>query len=180
MGLHPWKIAPFHWENDLSSLLHSCNSPSVVAIGECGLDKMIVTELELQKAVFRKQIQLAASLQKPLIIHCVRAWEEVFSLLKQENFTRPVLFHGFNKSTELAQTLIDKGYYLSFGSTLKIPAKQALLREIPIERILLETDDAPISIEEVYDYAAKALQIDMNSLSLQLQKNAGAVFGALD
>lgn len=179
MGLHPWKIDPAHWENDLFSLQRSCISSQVVAIGECGLDKMITTELALQKVVFQEQIRLAASLQKPLIIHCVRAWEEVFSLLKKENFTKPVLFHGFNKSAELAQMIIDKGYYLSFGSSLMMPAKQILLRQIPLDRFLLETDDAPISIEEVYDYAAKALQIDLNSLSLQIQKNASAVFGAL-
>lgn len=180
MGLHPWKIHPSHWENDLISLQNASVSPKVVAIGECGLDRSIPIELTLQSSVFRKQIHWATTLQKPLIIHCVRAWEEVFALLKEEHFLHPVLFHGFNKNLPLALKIIEKGYYISLGKALQKESLQEVLRNIPADRFLLETDDSSLSIEEIYTLAADTLQIDLNSLSLQIEKNAAAVFGPLD
>ena len=180
MGLHPWKIHPPHWENDLISLQKASVSPAVVAIGECGLDRSIPIELEVQSTIFRKQIQWATMLNKPLIIHCVRAWEEVFALLKEEDFLNPVVFHGFNKNLPLALKIIEKGYYISLGKALQKESTQEVLRNIPADRFLLETDDSPISIEEIYALAADTLRIDLNSLSLQIEKNAAAVFGTLD
>ena len=77
----------------------------------------------------------------------------------------------------LAQQLIHKGFYLSFGKALQLPAIQELIKILPPDKIFLETDDAGISIEEIYVLAAQALQIDINSLSLQIKKNATTVFG---
>jgi len=52
-----------------------------------------------------------------------------------------------------------------------------MLPDLPIDKIFLETDDAAISIQEIYEWAATAFSIDVNSLVLQMQKNAAAVFG---
>lgn len=176
-GLHPWYIKGPHWEKQLNSLQKISISPDVVAIGECGLDKLCNTDLSLQEKAFVTQINLARQVQKPLIIHCVRAWDEVLSLLKKEKNMMPVVFHGFNKSAGLAQKIISNGYYLSFGKALQHRQVQQAVASIPVDKILLETDDADITIESVYELAAQALSIDINSLSLQIQKNAVAFFG---
>lgn len=177
IGIHPWYIDG-DGQEQLRKLKQWSNHQHVLAIGECGLDKVCSTDFSLQQEVFAQQILLANTIQKPLIIHCVRAWEEVFSLLKKKENKIPVIFHGFAKNAAMARRITSNGYYISFGKTLQQERVREALRHIPPERFFLETDDAALSIETVYDLAASSLSIDHNSLSLQLQQNATAVFGA--
>jgi TatD DNase family protein len=177
MGIHPWYIHPGHWENQLRSLRHKSTHPGILAIGECGLDKVCATPFSLQVQVFQAQVEWANTIGKPLMIHCVRAWEEVLALLEEANIRVPVLFHGYNKNTQLARRITGKGYYISLGKALQRPGIQDVLRVVPANRFFLETDDAELSIGEIYHLAAKALSIDHNSLALQIQKNAEVVFG---
>lgn len=176
-GLHPWYIAETTWQQEFTALTAVCGQRNMLAIGECGLDKVCSTDFALQQTVFAAQVQLANTINKPLIIHCVKAYDEVQHILQQQQHKVPVIFHGFNKSRELALQLLSKGYYLSFGKALQQPQLQTVLAALPVEKIFLETDDAGISIETVYNAAASILQIDINALSLQLQKNAAQVFG---
>jgi TatD DNase family protein len=176
-GLHPWYVAASHWENELKALQQASRLPSVLAIGECGLDRLCPTSFTLQEAVFAAQVQWANAIGKPLIIHCVRAWNETISLLKKEKNLMPVVFHGFAKNVELAQKIVAAGFYLSFGKALQHPQMQTVFATVPVDKILLETDDSGMSIEEIYKLAAQALLIDGNSLSLQIQKNAVNFFG---
>ncbi len=177
VGLHPWYINPQTEVNELPLLQQYALNKHVLAIGECGLDKVCSTDFVLQQQLFTAQIQLANQIQKPLIIHCVRAYEEVQHLLQQQSNAVPVIFHGFNKNSILALQLINKGYYLSFGKALLQNTMQEVLRALPADKIFFETDDSDCSIGDIYAVAAKALQIEINSLSLQIQKNAAAVFG---
>ena len=177
VGMHPWYIEVDYGVQS-EKLKNAAALDAVLAIGETGLDKICNTNWQLQMHAFSTQIQLASALNKPLIIHCVKAWSEVMSILKQEQVTVPVVFHGFNKSEKIAHELIEAGFYLSFGQALKKDIIRKLLTAIPLHHIFLETDDAHIPIQEIYQLAADALAIDMNSLSLQLQINAAKVFGA--
>ncbi len=177
MGIHPWYIQPVHWEKQFRTLRDYSTHPRVLAIGECGLDKVCKTPFSLQEEAFRNQVAWANSIGKPLVIHCVRAWEEVLKTLEEAAVTIPVIFHGFAKNAQLARRLIAKGYYISLGKALLHPAKETILLEIPKEQLFLETDDAAISIGEMYSIAARVLSIEHNSLVLQIQKNAAAVFG---
>lgn len=177
MGIHPWYIQSVHWEKQLLSLQEYSTYSRVLAIGECGLDKVCTTPFPLQEQVFRHQVAWANSIGKPLIIHCVRAWEEVLKTLEDAAVTVPVIFHGFAKHPQLARQLIAKGYYISLGKTLLHPAKETILLEIPKEQLFLETDDTAISIRDIYTAATRVLSIAHNSLVLQIQKNAAAVFG---
>lgn len=173
IGLHPWYIAA-DWKKDLEQLKHYASHPHVKAIGECGLDKVCSTDFTLQQQVFEQQIQLANAVKKPLIIHCVKAYEEVLQLLKQAQ--QPAVFHGFNKSKELALQIINAGHYLSFGKALLQEHMQDVLKTVPKEKIFLETDDTDVSIASIYERAAKVFSIDELSLSLQLYKNAKHFF----
>ena len=87
---------------DLSALKIFSKTDSVLAIGECGLDKACDTNFKLQQQVFTTQVNWANEIKKPLIIHCVRAYGEVLSLLQKNNNKVPVIFHGFNKNGAVA------------------------------------------------------------------------------
>jgi TatD DNase family protein len=176
-GLHPWYLNDTTWVEEMKALEQYSNNKNVLAIGECGLDKICTTGFLLQQQVFAAQIALANKINKPLIIHCVKAYEEVEKQLQQNNNRVPVIFHGFNKNKILAQQLIHKGFYLSFGKALQQPAMQELIKILPADKIFLETDDAAVNIEMIYLLATQALQLDINSLSLQIKKNAATVFG---
>ena len=112
VGIHPWYIND-EKEAQFELLKAYASHENVLAIGECGLDKITETDRNLQVETFEKQIQLANALQKPLILHCVRAYQEVFALLKEQKAGAPVLFHGFKKKAELAQSILQNGYYIS-------------------------------------------------------------------
>lgn len=179
MGIHPWYIDPVHWEKQLELLRLRSRIPGVLAIGETGLDKACETPFPLQKQLFAAQVEWANTIGKPLVIHCVRAWDDVLALLENAKNTVPVIFHGFAKNQQLAHRIISAGYYISLGKSLQHTRTQQVLASLPPDRFFLETDDADLSVETVYDRAAKALSIDHNSLALQIQQNAETVFGTV-
>jgi TatD DNase family protein len=176
IGLHPWYIDENNWKEQFELLKRYSIEPSVLAIGECGLDRITATDFVVQQKVFAAQIQWANEIGKPLIIHCVRAYDEVMTVLHKEGNKVPVIFHGYSKNASLAKKITDKGYYLSFGKAIENETVKEVVRSISINRFFLETDDATISIEEIYKQAAAALQIPVDSLSLQLQQNWNTVF----
>lgn len=171
IGLHPCYLSNANFEELVHWVLHK----NVIAIGECGLDTICNTDSTQQQLLFAKQIALANELKKPLIIHCVKAWDEALKLLQPCKV--PVVFHGFVKSKELAMQLVSKGYYLSFGKALQQVRMQKIISVVPIEHILLETDTADISIETVYELAANVFGIEIKTFSLQILNNAVKVFG---
>ena len=175
-GLHPWYLQDT--DESVKQLKEIAALPQVIAIGECGLDKVCTTDWQLQLSIFSKQIALAAHLHKPLIIHCVRAWEEVLAMLQQNKPRVPVIFHGFNKGN-MATRLTNLGYYLSFGKALMNTDSPAVaaLKQIPPTRFFLETDDAGIPISDIYQKAATLRQTEEDDVILQLQQNFKNVFG---
>lgn len=177
IGIHPWYIDEENWQKQLATLQTHGLHKSVLALGECGLDKLCNTAFSLQEKVFVAQILWANKINKPLIIHCVKAYAEVQQLLKECKNKVPVIFHGYNKNEILAKELIKKGYYISFGKALQNVSLQQVLSSLPIEQLFLETDDANISIEAVYSLAATVLKTDINTLILQITNNAKVVFG---
>jgi TatD DNase family protein len=151
---------------------------NVLAIGECGLDKVCDTPWDIQEAAFRQQVLLANRLSKPLMIHCVRAFNELDLVLKELDNIVPVIIHGFNKNPALAAALLAKGYYLSFGAALLrtgSPAASSLIHT-PADRMLLETDDSGSGIKDIYLQAAQLLKTGEEDLILQIDHNFKTVF----
>lgn len=167
-GKHPWRI-------DNEEYLKYCNELAIncIAIGESGLDKHIKTDFSVQLQHFRADIALAQQLHKPMIIHCVRAYQECLTELKSVTG----IFHGFKKHITLAQQIIQQGHYLSFGKALLYKADtQAAFEQLPLDRCVLETDDSDINIEEIYIIAAKIRKIPIEQLILQQHKNFEQLF----
>lgn len=172
VGLHPWYLE--NWELDWGRFLSI--SQEALAIGECGLDKICSTDFNLQRDVFEKQIDLANNLKKPLIIHCVKAYNECLELLSKAKV--PVIFHGFNKKRELLHQIQAKGYYVSFGAaiTQEKPQLKIAMAEANKDLIFLETDNAPISIQQVYVAATEILNLSLPSLQSIIDNNYNRIF----
>lgn len=178
IGLHPWYINRQSLEQQFNDLTSHVYSNNVLAIGECGLDKVCATDWQVQIEALKMQIGLANRVNKPLVIHCVRAYEEVLKILRDDHVQVPVIFHGFNKNRQLAEQLIKSEYYLSFGAALlqeSAPARD-VVAYIPPEKWFLETDDAAISITDIYNAAASIRKTPPDALILQLGKNFETVF----
>jgi len=143
----------------------------VVAIGECGLDRNIDLPLEIQIAIFKRHIELAEELQKPLVIHCVRAFAELIALKKNTKSSMPWIIHGFNKKEEVFQQLLKHDFYFSFGAAIlsdRSPVTQSIAT-IPQGRFLLETDDLnDINIEQIYARAANLRHVSLEILQTEL------------
>jgi TatD DNase family protein len=176
VGLHPWYINPYEWKTDFENLKKTLLLSSVVAIGECGLDRFCKTDFSLQQQVFEAHVHLANETKKPLILHVDRAHEDVLQLLKKLNNTSPFIFHGFNKNKVLAEKLMDAGAYLSFGKGVNLSHVADILKNIDADRFFMETDDAVVSIESIYKATAAIRNISVEALSLQLQKNTKHIF----
>lgn len=179
IGIHPWFIERQPLEQSWQALQTLCIDPQVIAIGECGLDRCINTPLPAQSEVFSRQIELSERLGKPLIIHCVRAFDELLGLRKAFKPTQPWIIHGFSGKPALAQQLIKSGCYLSFGKALLKPDSPACqtLPTIPLDRLFLETDAAEdIGIAQIYAAAAKILDLDVGALGAELHRNFTRVF----
>jgi TatD DNase family protein len=177
IGIHPWYIDEQRLEADLQMIESKLQEPNCLALGECGLDKRIEIPLELQQMVFERQLLLAQHYKKPVVIHCVAAFQEVIALKKRLKITVPMIIHGFSKNKQVAKELIDNGFYISFGKyLLRNPELEAVFLDIPSDRFFLETDTVEEGIEEVYALAAQYKNWNMDELQQQIKSNFAAVF----
>ncbi|KAH6829035.1 TatD related DNase [Perilla frutescens var. hirtella] len=145
-GLHPWFISErtVDWLKTLKDFLAA--TPSA-AVGEIGLDKGSFgknIDFTDQVEVFRQQLQLAKDLNKPASIHCVRAFGDLLEILKSVGpFPAGLVLHSFLGSAEMVPELSKLGAYFSFSGflmSMKASKAKKMLKSIPPERILLETD----------------------------------------
>lgn len=177
IGIHPWYIAQDRIEADLKIIEEKLQTQNCLAIGECGLDKRIEIPLELQTSVFEKQLILAEKYKKPVVIHCVAAFQELISIKKRMKITVPMIVHGFSKNSQLAEQLIKEGFYLSFGKyLLRNPELKTVFQQIPNDRFFLETDTVEETIQEVYDLASKYKELKDNELRDIISNNYKRVF----
>jgi TatD DNase family protein len=178
IGLHPWHVNEESLLRDIEMIRKASVHPQIIAIGETGLDKKVNIPLDLQLKAFKMQIEIAKEVNKPMIIHCVRSYNEVFDL-KKTSLQKPWLIHWFNASSEMGLQLVDKGFYLSFGHMLFHENSKAFksFLHIPPEKIFFETDDAEYHIAEIYMRAASLLEMTAGELELKIESNYRIFFG---
>jgi TatD DNase family protein len=177
IGIHPWYIDEQRLETDLQIIERKLQEPNCLALGECGLDKRIEIPSELQQMVFERQLLLAQKQNKPVVIHCVAAFQEVIALKKRLKITVPMIIHGFSKNKQVAKELIDNGFYISFGKyLLRNPELKAVFQGIPNDRFFLETDTIEEGIEEIYALAAHYKNWSIDELQQEIKSNFAAVF----
>ena len=177
IGIHPWYIKEDRIDDDLKIIEDKLQTENCLAIGECGLDKKIEVPLDLQISVFEKQLILAEKYKKPVVIHCVAAFQEVIVIKKKMKISVPMIVHGFSKNSQVADQLINEGFYLSFGKyLLRNPELKTVFEQIPNDRFFLETDTIEETIEQVYNLAADYKNITINGLKDIISSNYKTVF----
>ena len=177
IGIHPWHIDENRVETDLKIIEEKLQLDNCLALGECGLDKRIETPFEIQISVFEKQIKLAKKYNKPLILHCVSAYQEVIEIKKRLQIEVPMIIHGFSKNNQVAKSLLENGFYLSFGKyLLRNPELETVFKQVPNNQFFLETDIMEETLEEVYAVASKYKNIEMENLKNIISDNFNHVF----
>lgn len=158
-GIHPWDAGNLRsvWLDNLKLLL---NFHQVIAVGECGLDKNSPVAIEKQLEVFEMQIKLSEALNKPLIIHCVGCYNELMNLHKALNPKQSWIIHGFRGKPEMASQLTKAGMFISFGEKFNPESVQA----IPVDRILVESDESAMPLAEIYLAIATAKGCEVREL----------------
>jgi len=159
-GIHPWQAGEYSAEL-FEKLTTWTNDIRFVAIGECGLDKHSQFPLELQSYVFEQHIKLSEKLQKPLIIHCVGCFNELFVLKKKMNPHQLWIIHGFRGKPELAGQALKAGCALSYGEHFN----PGSVRLTPTDRLYIETDESSMPVSEIYQSIALIKQCDPEELS---------------
>ena len=169
VGIHPKDIDE-NWQESLEKVKEISLQKNCLAIGECGLDALIGIDENLQKKVFEVQILWANEINKPVIIHCVKRFQELIPFQKLAKV--PLIIHGFNKKKSMAEEMLKHGFYLSFGkSVLHNLSLQTIVKDFPLEKMFLETDDADFDIAELYQKVAELKEISLEKLQKQISKN---------
>jgi TatD DNase family protein len=177
IGIHPWFINEDKIKEALLSVEEKLQEENCVALGECGLDKRTTTDFELQQFVFKKQISLSENYQKPLIIHCVKAFQEVIENKKEVKPKQIWILHGFHQNLQIAESLLKNGFMLSLGAAIINNKKlQEVVLEIPLASILLETDNAAIEIQAIYQKVAEIRKMEVEEFQQQIHQNFKNIF----
>jgi len=175
-GLHPRYLPDANLSPALNWLLDRL--PTAVAVGEAGLDKLCDTPWDRQEQAFDLCLEAASKHHLPLIIHCVRAYDEVLAQLKKHQFKQPAIFHGFDKHPNTVRQLLAAGCYVSFGSALFRENSHAAeaLWACPDDRFFLETDTSQVALSEVYKRAAAVRRVEVEVLEKRVWETAEKVF----
>ena len=168
-GIHPWQLKE-DFSLQLNQLAKLASSKNVIAIGECGLDRIKGPAFEIQFDAFRAQINIANQVNKPMILHLVKSYSDILAI--SHSMKTPWIVHGFKGNLIEAENLLRKGAKLSFGPRLLTDeTMQALFTSIPLDCIYLETDTKPVLIDEMYHKAALLRNIKMDDLRIGIWLN---------
>ena len=177
LGIHPWHLNESNQDQLLERVKTNAYSELISAIGEAGFDKLKGPSFEIQRQIFEEQAAISEDCSKPLVIHCVRAWDELMGSHKKLKPEMPWLIHGFRGKKELALQLISKNMYLSFWFAFVIrPEASSLIRSLPVNRIFLETDGSGADIRDIYKKVSSDLGITVMELKNQIISNYCSVF----
>ncbi|MFC1561994.1 YchF/TatD family DNA exonuclease [candidate division KSB1 bacterium] len=143
VGLHPYEVESFDGQAR-KTMLSMLKDKNVVAVGEIGLDYYRAeVPHNVQKNIFKEQLKIAIDNDVPVIIHLRDAWDDIERVIGEVTQNRVKgVFHCYSGNLETALRLIKKGFYISFAGniTFRNYKKIEMLREIPIEKMLIETD----------------------------------------
>ena len=158
-GLHPWHADQLPPELLGSKLDQLAKNSQLLAFGETGLDTACGVPLRLQQEVFELHLRKASEYKKPVVIHCVKAWEEVIEITS--NYQVIKILHGYNGSPELTVRLVKSGFSFSIGKAIMNPASKihSSVGLIPTASLFCETDASDISIQMIYRMISAELHL---------------------
>ena len=167
-GLHPWDITT-GWEKEFSCINEIATHPQVVAIGECGIDKIKKTaSAATQEDALAAHALLAEEVKKPLILHCVKGTEEIIALHRKIHPQQAWIIHGFRGKPELAAQFLREGLYLSYGEKFNSNS----LKATPLDKLFIESDTSSTPIKDIYTAIAVERGTTIEELAEAIQNNA--------
>ncbi|MEG1616081.1 MAG: TatD family hydrolase [Bacteroidales bacterium] len=172
VGIHPWHLTEENYQPQLQFIASLRDRPGFAALGECGLDKVCATPLLLQLKAFREMVRLSELYGKPLILHCVKAFDELLQVRKELHPRQPWIIHGFRGKPELAEQLVRHGISLSFGARFN----PETVKRVPVDNLFLETDESELPISLIYQQVASLKQISVESLEKVINNRAQRMF----
>ncbi len=171
VGIHPWFIDEENIDKEVDLINEYSNKKNIVLIGEIGIDKNIETPVNIQKQVFIKQLEIAEKLNKPVIIHCVKAIDELLEIKKKFKIKKWV-FHHFSGNIQMANQLIDNGFYLSLSPNILNNLKLIeTVKLLPKDKFFIETDNTGYEISYMYENVSKIRNIKIEKLIEQQNEN---------
>jgi TatD DNase family protein len=189
LGIHPHQAGEPDADR-LDDLERLFADERAVAVGETGLDfYRDYAPRDRQQALFEQQLELAAELSKPVVVHTRAASEETAAALA--SFPGTVVLHCFS-APELLPLALERGYYVSFAGNVTYPKAEELreaARQVPRDRLLAETDspylspqprrgrpNEPANVVHTVSILAEARGEDADELAAELDANATAAF----
>lgn len=174
VGLHPWHLASENENNAALELVEEAlELDHFIFVGEAGLDKLVDADFNEQKRVFKAQAYIAEEYQYPLIVHCVKAFNEVIELRKKMNPAMPWILHAYNGSLDLTKQLEKMNFMFSFGNNLlkdNLKAIQAF-QYLDLNNLFFETDELELDVNHIYERAAKLKKISEQQLKIATWDN---------
>ena len=195
-------------ENQVKLLRESITPDSIIAVGECGLDHhwnpsgedgRCEEDFDEQvyrgeRELFEAQIELARELQLPVIVHSRDAFQDTLECINNIGYHNGII-HCYSYGIEEARTFLDLGWYIALGGGItytkksKLEQLQQLIRFIPSDRLLTETDapylapvpfrgqaNSPVLVEHVFNYIAQARDITVDELNATVDSNIKSLF----
>jgi TatD DNase family protein len=177
VGIHPWYVAEYKFDEYIDLFKSYFENKNVIAVGEIGLDKF-KENFDLQIKYFEYQLKFAEENQLPVIIHCVKSFEEIIKILSEFNFKNPIIFHRYGGNSQITTRLLNFNSYFSFGDSAlnEKSSSQRILKQIPLDRLFLETDDSNINLKEIYSKTAQLKEITLDNLLTAIIENYNKIF----
>ena len=168
VGIHPWDAEKGYMLPEF----RECD-----IIGETGLDYACEVDKAAQERLFRAHLKTAERVQKPVVLHVVKAFEQTIRILADYSI-EGVVFHGFIGSEQQSKEALRRGYYLSFGvRSLRSPKTRQAIASTPLDRLFCETDDnASLDIADVYAEVAEIKGITIAELERNIYENYKRLF----
>ncbi|MBR4365182.1 MAG: TatD family hydrolase [Bacteroidaceae bacterium] len=166
LGIHPWNAGsvPPDFTEVMRSVVQRC--PNIMSIGEAGLDKTHSIDMGKEEAVFVSQIELSEESGLPMVIHCVKAFNELLRIRKQLSPKQRWIIHGFRGKAQQAEQLLRAGMDLSLGERFN----PETIHVVPLERLWLETDMSDTPLMSVYSAVSKAMGIHLELLADEIHQ----------
>lgn len=178
LGIHPWQIHLFN-QNDLPEIERQLSQGNCLGLGEVGLDRCR-GDFYAQTLALEHLLPMAQTIQKPLILHCVKAYSDFLQLFKRYQLSIPIIFHDYNGPIETTRQLLKYNCYFSFGARIFNKSSKAYqsMNELPIERFFFESDDQSFSVAKSYDYYShlNTLGLSLNDVKKSIYSNFMTLF----
>lgn len=174
-GVHPWWIHHFKLKDKITIRDFLLNE-KILCIGEIGLDRSFKeSDFSTQVDFFNFQLEIAIERSdKFIVIHCVKAYQEILNSVRDVGFEGRLIFHDYNGSEEMTRKLVNRGDYFSYGNMLFHRNSKAMksLSIIPINKLFIESDDqCRFSIQDAYNEASSFLKMSTEDLKVQCMRN---------